>query len=273
LVDIVKKSAEFLEKHGSDTPRLDAEILIAMALRMQRLDLYLQFDRLLTDDELTVMRLLLRRRADGEPVAYITGFKEFYGRKFKVTKDTLIPRPETELLVERTLHWAKAHGGPMRIADVGTGSGCIAVTLACELPDSYLFATDISELALEVARENAVINGVNSRISFAKMDLLDGAAEVDAVVSNLPYITTEEMANLPEPVLHEPRLALEGGADGLDLYRRLVAALPKTVCYVALEVDPRRADAVAELLTPGSMSCAVHKDLAGHERVVEAVRD
>ena len=258
-----------------ESARLDAELLTAHSLGLRRLDLYLQYDRPLDEEELAPIRELLRRRGGGEPVAHLVGEREFYGRPFRVTAAVLVPRPETELLVERVLAWARARPAPPRIVDVGTGSGCIAVTLACELPGAELVATDVSAAAVEVASANAARHGVAATVetvtgSWAQP--LRGWAGFDAVVSNPPYVTSGELAGLPRDVRDfEPALALDGGGDGLEAYRALVAEVVPLVRpggLVALEVDPRRAAAVAALL-PGAVG--IHRDLAGRDRVVEAV--
>ncbi len=285
LLDVLRLSTRYLADRGSGSPRLDAELITAHALGLRRIDVYLQHDRPLREDELVPLRDLVRRRGQGEPVAYLVGEREFFGRAFRVTRDVLIPRPETETLVELVLAWARGRAGTagegLRIADAGTGSGCIAVTLAAELPGAHLLAGDVSPAALAVARENAARHGVAERVDiregawcapFADGDPLDG------VVSNPPYIATAEMDGLMADVRgHEPHLALEGGADGLAAYRILVpaaAALVRDVGALFLEIDERRAGAVAALAGAALHGAAVtiHKDLAGRDRVVQALR-
>ena len=203
------------------------------------------------------------------------GEREFYGRAFTVTPAVLVPRPETELLVERVLDWGRGRSPGARIADAGTGSGCIAVSVAVGLPDAAVVASDVSPAAAEVATGNAARHGVADRVEVvvgAWAEPLRERAPFDALVSNPPYVTTAEMASLPRDVRDfEPALALDGGQDGLDAYRALVAevvTLVRPQGLVALEVDPRRAAAVAAML-PGGVS--LHRDLAGRERVVEAL--
>jgi release factor glutamine methyltransferase len=276
---VLRLTTTFLAEHGSESARLDGELLIAHALGVERIDLYLQFDRSLGEPLLASIRDLVRRRARGEPVAYITGVREFYSRTFEVTPDVLIPRPETETLVDAVL--ARAEGAPAGdLADLGTGSGCIAVTLAAELPGRDVVATDLSGAALEVAAANAERHGVAERVRFLQGDwaaALDGPVAV--VVSNPPYITAAELAELPRDVsAFEPRLALDCGSDGLDAYRRLLASLGSRLLptgLLALEVDPRRAEAVAGLVEerlPSARS-EVIVDLARRPRVVIARRD
>ncbi len=284
LVDVIRLSTRFLSERGSDTPRLDAELLTAHSLRMRRLDLYLQHDRPLAEAELEPVRALLRRRAAGEPVAYLVGEREFYGRPFRVTPDVLIPRPETETLVEHALRWARATAGAvgegLRLADAGTGSGCIACTLAAELDEARVAATDVSAAAVAVASQNAARLGVGDRVTVVQGSWaapLAAHAPFDALLSNPPYVTTEEMDGLMREVRdHEPRLALEAGADGLDAYRALLREclpLVRSGGYLALEIDPRRRDAVSALVAEArpDSRVTVTADLAGRARVVEAV--
>jgi release factor glutamine methyltransferase len=283
LVEVVRLSTRFLTERGSDSPRLDAELLAAHSLGLRRIDLYLQHDRPLAEEELEPMRALLRRRAAGEPVAYLVGEREFHGRPFRVTPDVLIPRPETETLVERALRWARAAAGArgegLRLADAGTGSGCIACTLAAELPGAAVVAGDVSAAAVAVARDNALRLGLGDRVTVGEGSWeapFAAHAPFDALVSNPPYVTSGEMEGLMREVRdHEPRLALEAGEDGLDAYRQLLdrcLPLVRPDGYLALEIDPRRREAVMRLVTtarPGS-EVTVVDDLAGMARVVEA---
>jgi release factor glutamine methyltransferase len=275
VLDVVRLSTAYLAEHASDTARLDAELLIAHALGVRRLDVYLQYDRPLQDTELSAIRALLRRRGRGEPVAHLTGRREFYGLGFRVTPAVLVPRPETETLVERALGAARERGGAVRIADLGTGSGCVACTLAAELPDASVTACDVSAEALAVAAENAEALGVGDRVRLVEGSWAEGLpAGTDLVVSNPPYVTSEEMEELPREVRFEPRLALDGGADGLDAYRSLLPAVAERAPgarWLGLEVDSRRAAAVAALageLWPHAV-IGVIEDPAGRPRVVE----
>src|SRR3984957_8834398 len=184
LIDIVRLSTTYLGDHGSSSARLDSELLCAQALGLRRIDLYLQFDRPLDAGELTSIRELIRRRGKGEPVAYITGTREFYGRPFAVTRDVLVPRPDTETLVEHAVAFLRARpGAELRVADLGTGSGCIAITLAGEVPGMSLGGTDVSTAALDVARANAAAPGIDvAFIECSWADALQGG--FDLVVSN-----------------------------------------------------------------------------------------
>lgn len=278
LMEVVRLSTGYLESHGSGSPRLDAELLAATALRIRRLDIYLQFDRPLEEEQLTAIRELVRRRGDGEPVAHITGEREFHGRQFTVSPDVLIPRPETESLV--TLALARAgdrDGAGVRIADVGTGSGCVAITLAAERPTATVAATDVSEAALAVAAANLERHQLTDRV-----ELLSGSwceplrgREFDIVVANPPYIPTAEIGDLARDVRdHEPVVALDGGADGLDAYRSLLPSIATVLApdgWVAVEIDIRAGPAVESLgreaFGKGTRAVA-HNDLTGRPRVV-----
>jgi release factor glutamine methyltransferase len=274
LIEILRLSTTYLGEHGSSSARLDAELLCAQALGLGRLDLYLQFDRPLDESELAAIRELVRRRGKGEPVAYITGTREFYGRVFTVTPDVLIPRPDTESIVERALAALRAATRGARVADLGTGSGCIAITLAAEVPDVEMFATDTSAAALDVARANAVRLDVS--IAFVETSWADSLqGHFDLVVSNPPYVTSAELETVDRDVRDfEPRGALLGGDDGADAYRALLASLRDRVTTprLMLEVDPRHADGVAALVRavyPHSVVTAV-PDLTGRTRVLDA---
>jgi release factor glutamine methyltransferase len=280
LMEVVRLSTGYLQSHGSPSPRLDAELLAATALRMRRLDLYLQFDRPLEETQLTAIRELVRRRGDGEPVAHITGEREFYGRPFTVSADVLIPRPETETVVELTLRRARSlqrDGEGVRIADIATGSGCIAISLAAELPGAKLTATDLSEAALEVAAGNVKRHHIGDRVELLRgswCEPLQGR-EFDIVVANPPYIPSVELDGLARDVRErEPALALDGGSDGLDAYRALLPSLATVLApggWGAVEVDIRAADAVAGLAREAlgaDLRTTVHDDLSGRPRVV-----
>jgi release factor glutamine methyltransferase len=282
LLEVVRLSTTFLAQHGSASARLDAELLAAHALQLRRIDLYLQFDRPLRNDELESVREMVRRRGHGEPVAYITGVREFYGREFAVSRDVLIPRPETETLVQVALDHIRAVAdgrSVLRVADLGTGSGCIAVTLACELPEITVIATDLSGAALRVAQANASRHGVSERVTFVEASWADAVeGPLDVVVSNPPYVTDGEFAQTERDVhAFEPETALLGGEDGLRAYRALLDSIrdrTSGVSAVFLEVDPRRAAAVLELAQaaiPGS-SAELHADLTGRARVAACVK-
>ncbi len=281
-MEVVRLSAGYLETHGSASPRLDAELLAANALHLRRLDVYLQFDRPLAEEQLGAIRELVRRRGDGEPMAYITGVREFYGRSLVVTPEVLIPRPETETLVSLALERARAVSGEpggagVTIADLGTGSGCIAVTLAAELPDATVVATDVSAAALVIAAANAHRHEVAARVelfagSWAE-PLADGS--FDIIVANPPYIPSAEVAGLSRDVAErEPMLALDGGTDGLDCYRALLPSAAHVLApqgWMGLEIDIRAAAAVTALgreALGAATAARVSNDLSGRPRVV-----
>jgi release factor glutamine methyltransferase len=218
----------------------------------------------------------LARRELGEPVAYVTGTAGFFGRTFAVTRAVLVPRPETEQLVELALVRLRRSPKP-RVCDVGTGSGILAVTLACELPEARVVAVDLSVAALAVARENAAALGVGERIDFLLGDLLEPAAQAgpfDCVVANLPYVPAARIAAAPDPTSFEPRLALDGGPDGLDLYRRLLVSLAAALRpggSAFFEAAPETAAALAALSAAAfgpDATIAIHRDYAGLERIV-----
>ena len=284
VLDVVRLSTTFLAERGSESPRLDAELIAAHSLGLRRLDLYLQHDRPLDDAELAPIRELLRRRASGEPVAYLVQSREFYGRSFMVSPAVLVPRPETEILVERVLIWARQRAGEagegLRIADAGTGSGCIAITLAAELPGATLVGTELSADALVVARHNAAALAPAARLDLLEggfLTALAGRPRFDVVVSNPPYIPSGELATLVRDVRDfEPVGALDGGPDGLDADRTIIggaAGVLNPDGLLALEIDHRAAAAVTALIEASITGArvSVSQDLAGHDRVVEAV--
>lgn len=258
---------------GNPSARLDAQVLLAHVLKCDRVALYTGFDKPLGDDELRAYRELIKRRLAGEPTAYLIGEREFWSMRLHVDRRVLIPRPDTELLVEVALEHARARGGELRIADIATGSGAIALALARELPAARVVATDVSPEALEVAAHNASALGLEDRVRFRLGDLtaaLADEAPFDLLVANLPYIPTADIAGLAPEVRGEPRLALDGGADGLDLVRRLIGAAPARIVpggLIALEHGFDQAPAVAGLLADEFDDVTTRRDLAGHARV------
>lgn len=274
VVEALAEGKETLQASGSPTARLDAEVLLAYALGQRRVELYMHPERPLTAQEEQAYQDGLARRGRGEPVSYIVGRKEFYGLAFAVDQRVLVPRPETEVLVERAL--ARAHAQDrtgLRIADIGTGSGCIAVALAVHLPQAHLDATDISDEALQVAAENARRHGVADRVRLLQGDLCAPLTErADLVVSNPPYTV---WADLPEGITaYEPRLALDGGDDGLTVYRRLVPQLPAHLqpgATALLEIGDGQEAAVVALVHAAlpAVQVRVWPDGTGWARVVE----
>ncbi len=278
LLEILRSSAAYLGRAGIDHPRLEAELLIGHVLSLERIQLYLQFERPLEEPELGNLRSILKRRAGGTPFAYLLGEREFFGLRFAVREGVLIPRPESELLVALALARLASNEGSAGGADIGTGSGCLGIAIAIGAPSLRVDAVDVSEMAIEVARSNAAQLGVSERVTFFQgswCDPLLDRSPYDLVVSNPPYITSAELAALEPGVRDfEPTLALDGGPDGLAPYRALMAELPHIVApeaTILLEVDASRAEVVAKLAAqawPGA-SPQIHRDLAGRDRVVE----
>lgn len=279
LRQAVIDGGRFLGAAGIENSRLDAELLLRHALGVAQAEFYLRLAEPMPAQAEFQFRQLLGRRARREPLAYITGRKEFWSTDFVVTPEVLIPRPETELLVELAL---KRTGGmvnaPLKIVDIGTGSGAIAVCLAKELPQARITAVDISRAALQVARRNAERHGVADRIRFAQGDFLAPVAEeaesFDLMIANPPYIRTEDLAQLaPEIRLWEPAAALDGGADGLDSYRRLARQCHRCLASggdLLLEIGDGMAKAVGEILARAGCyeSAALFRDYAGRDRVL-----
>ncbi len=261
------------DKQQVDDPRLTSEILLGHVLTLPRVKLYMDLDRPLTKDELATYRALIQRRLAGEPTQYLVGFREFYGRKFAVDDRVLIPRSETELLVEAALRDVKKDE-PSRVLDLCTGSGCVAISIAAERPQASVWATDLMPGPIEVAKKNAEALGVDGRVTFFQGDLFAAVPEgatFDVIVSNPPYVKTSDLATLQREVQKEPRAALDGGADGLDLIRRVVIdGLPrlKPGGLLALEIGDEQGDAVKEIMTrAGCRDVRIEKDLARHDRI------
>jgi release factor glutamine methyltransferase len=278
LLEILRGSTDYLTRAGVQSARLEAEILLAHVLGVGRLDLYLQFERPLTEPDLTELRSLLRRRVQGTPVAYLTGEREFFGLRFSVREGVLIPRPESELVVELALARLAAKDGPTVAADVGTGSGCIGIAIAVRALSTRVDAVDISGTAVQVARSNAVQLGVSERVTVIQGSWgrpLKGRGPYNLIVSNPPYVSTAELADLEPGVRDfEPILALDASRDGLAPYRELLVELPELPAAdatILLEVDPRRAGAVAKLASENwpSAELKLHRDLSGRDRVLE----
>ena len=262
---------------GLGTPRLDAEVLIAHVLGVDRVRLYMDLDRPLAADELAGVRALVIRRRQREPVAYLTGKREFYRRDFQVNPAVLIPRPDTETLIERALSLLP-EDRPLRVLDLCTGSGAIAVTLAAERPNAHVLATDVSAAALEVAAANARKHGVGERVELRQGDLfaaLAAGAHFDLIAANPPYVRDAEREELAGELHHEPALALYGGEEGLDVLQRLcaqVAGWLEPGGVALFEVGAGQAVAVLQLLAADTRlaQLSTQRDLGGIERVVEA---
>lgn len=252
LLEVLRGTERYLADRGVENPRLNAEHLLAHALGLKRMELYLQFDRPLTESERAPVRDLVKRRGAREPLQHVLGTAEFHGRTFACDKRALVPRPETEQLVELALEMAKEKPAAT-ILDIGTGSGVIALTIALELPSATLHATDLSPDALALAAENAARHALTDRLVFHQADLFPpDDARFDLIIANLPYIPAEEIASLSPEVRHDPASALDGGADGLDLIRRLIETAPDRLApggALLLEIGLGQADAVNTLLS------------------------
>lgn len=276
---ILDWTTEHLTKHGSESARLDAEILLAHARGCRRIELYTRYGEVLSEAERARMRDFVRRRANAEPVAYLVGYKEFYSLPFKVTPDVLIPRPETEMLVLEAVEFAKERGGKTtRMLDLCTGSGCVGVAAARNHAGLEVVATDVSRAALAIAAENAERNGVSGRVTFLEGDLFGAVptgARFDVIASNPPYVTTGEMESLAKDIrAHEPALALEAGEEGLDCLRRIaeeVAEFLNPGGLLLVEMDPKQTSVFVEWLRPRFNEVSVLKDLGGQARVVKGV--
>ena len=282
LRDVIGQAAQMLARAGSESAALDAEVLLGHALAMTREQLIVMADSPLGAEPAERFQSLLARRIKREPVAYIVGRQEFWSLDFQVTRDVLIPRPETERLIEVALLLAAQSRSdkPLRVLDIGTGSGVIAVSIAKELPSARIFATDIFPSALAIARRNAMLNGVIERIVFWCGDLYaaiaDQKAQFDLIVTNPPYIRRAEIATLkPEVSQWEPSAALDGGADGFDFYRRIAAQAGQFLApkgTIALEIASGMGAEVLPILIqarPFQYVKIVH-DYAGRERVAVA---
>lgn len=273
---ILKWTEQYFKEKGIESPRLDAEVLLSHILGRERIYLYVHFDEPLEPAELARYREAIKQRVQRVPVAYIIGEKEFMGLTFKVTEDTLVPRPDTEILVQAAIERLRARGDAPRFADIGTGTGAICLSVLHFLPKAQADTVDISPAARAVAEENAAALEVADRVTFHTGDLLAPLAGqyYDAILSNPPYIPDGDIAALaPEVRLKEPRTALAGGKDGLDFYRRLTADAPahlKDGGFLAVEVGIHQAAPVAALAVPAFSRTEILKDYADIERVVIA---
>ena len=269
-----------LRSAGVETPRLDAECLLASLLGCDRLHLYAAIAERLPLLAFDDYRILVARRQAREPIAYLTGTKEFWSLAFQVTPAVLIPRPETEIVVETALRRLDEFRSPV-VADIGSGSGAIAVAIARTRPDARIFATEICGRALDIARKNATAHGVLREIVFLQGDLLEPlfarglARQCDMIVSNPPYVATADLAALPPEVHYEPAGALDGGADGLTVHRRIIgraAALLRPGGWLVLEMAPGQEGSLMTLFREGEgfADVTVRRDLRGRPRVVSA---
>lgn len=279
VLQLITVTTQLFAKHNVDSPRLEAELLLAHVLGVERIQLYVRFDQPLAEVEIARFRELVKRRGRHEPVHYILGHREFWSIDLQVERGVLIPRPDTECLVEEAVAWCRAHPDATLVADVGTGSGAIAIALAKELPTLTVFAGDLAEVPLRVAADNARKNDVAERVTVLRADLLAPLAAAagrafDVLVSNPPYIAEPELATLEPHVRDwEPREALVGGPDGLDVVRALVAQLagglaPGGAAFIEIGCD--QGEAARALLLPHFAEVRIRKDYAGLDRVVVA---
>ena len=270
-LEVLNAATSYLDKHGVESARLNAEHLLAHVLGMRRrIDLYLQFERPLSEGQRAPLRELVKRRADGIPLQHILGEVEFCGRVFSCDARALIPRPETELLVELVL---KESGAAASILDVATGSGVIGLSLALSLPDVAVTLCDISSEALSLASDNALRHGIADKVTRKESDLLDAVEGIfDIIVSNPPYIPTVDIATLSREVLNDPVLALDGGADGLRIVERLVEASSLKMSpggLLAMEIGHDQAARLVEILKVHNFrDIVVHRDYQDVERFV-----
>jgi release factor glutamine methyltransferase len=279
---LLEWTTDYLKQHGSESPRLEAEVLLAHSRSCQRIQLYTAFADAADEELRTRFRDLVRRRAEGMPVAYLVGHREFFSLDFRVTPDVLIPRPETEFVVLTALDLIKSRADkrPLAVADVGTGSGIIAIAIAKHAPQAQLTAIEVSLAALAVARDNASRLGVGERIRFVHSDLFEAveAARFDLIASNPPYVSRQEMARLPRDVkAYEPELALAGGETGTSVIERLVPQAADRLVSggsLLLEISPllqQRVESLLEADGRWQLEKTV-MDMAGLARVVHARR-
>ena len=276
VLEALNTASDYLSKKGINSARLNSELLLTHILNCKRLDLYLSFERPLQKNEIDNYRELLKRRSTFEPLQYIIGKVEFYGLEFEVNPSVLIPRPETELLVEAVIELLKKHQNP-NILDIGSGSGNISIALAKNIPSCKIVGLDISEEAIETARRNARLNEVGEQLLFIKKNVLSEVEisenKFDAVVSNPPYISAEEFLNLdPELRLYEPRFALTDENDGLSFYRRISAlskSLLKNNGKIFFEVGAGQSEEVKRILLDDDYkSIVIKKDFSDIERII-----
>jgi len=275
---------DYLKEKGIESARLSAELLLSEVLNLKRIELYTNFDRVIEKEQLTQLRELVKRAAANEPIAYLIGKTEFYSLEFIITPDCLIPRPETELLVERAIEFLRPRQGKQLVCDLCTGSGCIAVAIAKNFPRVDITATDISDAALKVAKQNIEKHNVADKIKLIQGDLFEpliaqlDKTKFDLIVCNPPYVTASEYQNLQKNVKdYEPKSALLAGADGLDIYRRICDSVDKFLkpdAALMMEIGYAQGQAVRELIEKTNIfrGISIEKDCHDNDRVVIAIR-
>jgi release factor glutamine methyltransferase len=276
VLEVLQSTAAYFTRKGIEQPRLNIEHLLADTLGKKRIELYLEFDRQLTEQELAPLRAKVRRRAEGEPLQHVLGSWDFYGRTFLTDSRALVPRPETEQLLAAFLDQLQVQPARHhRLLDVGTGSGVLAITLALQNPDWEILALDVSADALSLAKANAQRFAITERLSFLESDLFGQVGgRFTGVVANLPYIPSEELAGLSIEVKHDPVRSLDGGSDGLELIGRMIRSVPQRLeadAVLALEVGPGQAERVRDLLSAENFrDISVKNDYQGVQRIVVA---
>jgi len=275
---------EHLTEKGIDSPRLSAELLLSHVLDMKRIELYTQFDKLVSKQQLDQLHDLVKRAGRHEPIRYLVGKTEFYSLELDVTPDCMIPRPETELLVERAIEFLRRRTGRQFVCDLCTGCGSIAIAIAKNYPDADIIATDISDAALSVAAKNIEKHRLQNRIKLLSGDLFDplipqlDVSKFDLIVCNPPYTTAAEYESLDKNVkAYEPRIALYAGEDGLDVYRRIIKEVDqflKADAALMLEIGYAQGQAVRELLqkTESFNRITIEKDFHNNDRIVTATK-
>ena len=281
---VLNWTSDYFSKAGVDSPRLTAEMLLSYVLKLSRIDLYTNFDRVIEKPQLNKLHILIKRTSDHEPVAYLIGRTEFYSLEIEVNKFTLIPRPETELLVERAIELMRDRRGRQYVCDLCTGSGCVGVAIAKNFENCEILATDICDSALQVAAKNVKKHGVEDKVKLLSGDLFDPVLpeldvdKFDLIVSNPPYVSVEEFENLDSNVrVYEPKLALLAGEDGLDIYRRIAEQVDNYLAdggVLMLEIGYAQGSAVKELLEQAGCfeEIKIEKDFQGHDRIVTAFK-
>jgi release factor glutamine methyltransferase len=274
---------EYLKSKGIDSPRLSAEILLSHVLNLKRIELYTQFNKAVEQDKLTELRELVKRAANHEPVAYLTGKKEFYSIEFEITKDCLIPRPETELLVQHSIEFLRKREGEQYVCDLCTGCGCIAISIARNFANCKIIATDISDTALAIAEKNIIKHGLQNRIKLLKGDLFEpvipglGPTKFDLITANPPYVSESEYEKLAKNVKDfEPKSALTSGPDGLDLIKRIISdskQFLKPYSSLMFEIGNEQGQAVRKLIEAAGYfeNVTIEKDNQNLDRLAVAV--
>ncbi len=274
VLEVLQSTTGYFKQRGIESPRLNAEHLLAHMLKRKRIELYLEFERALVETELAPLRDLVRRRGQGEPLQHLLGTVEFAGRIFVCDKRALVPRPETEEFVELLLQF-QVPSPPARVLDVGTGSGVIGLSLAAALPEADVLAIDFSEEALSLARENAARLGLTERVRFIRSDLFEQVAErFDLIVANLPYVPETDRTTSSREVLHDPHGALFGGQVGDEIIRKLIEAAPAHLYpggLLALEIGINQAEGLSTfLVAQGYHDISARQDFAGVTRFLFA---